>query len=226
MKAPTGHTFDPPEYEYEPPEYEPDPPVTLTATSARTILETLRAVDEFLRCHASAAVRAELRAFCAAQGWDPVCGTDAFVDGVGLNALALRWALDAAAPTGTAGPSRDDPATMTCPVCRASFAPTGRQRYCGPACRKTAFRRRHTNPPITVIVPAVRGRRQATVYECPDCGERLLGEQRCQPCGVFTRRVGLGGACPDCDAPLALADLLDHETTITATTGPKKKETP
>jgi predicted RNA-binding Zn-ribbon protein involved in translation (DUF1610 family) len=221
MRTQTDYTVDPPDDAFD----EPAPPVTLTATSARTILETLRAVDEFLRCHASTAVRAELRAFCAAQGWDPVCGTDAFVDGIGLDALALRWALDAAAPD-AAGPSRDDPATMTCPVCRTSFAPTGRQRYCGLPCRKTAFRRRHTNPPITVVVPAARGRRQVTVYECPDCGERLLGEQRCQPCGVFTRRVGVGGACPDCDAPLALADLLDHETTITATTGPKKKETP
>ena len=40
-------------------------------------------------------------------------------------------------------PSRDDPGTMSCPVCRRGFTPVGRQAYCGTACRKTAFRRRH-----------------------------------------------------------------------------------
>lgn len=112
---------------------------------------------------------------------------------------------------------------MTCPTCQTQFTPTGRQRYCGTPCRKTAFRRRHANPPTTVIVPTARGRRQITIYECPHCGDRLLGEQRCPPCGVFTRRVGLGGPCPHCDEPVAVDDLLDHETTIiTATTGPQK----
>jgi hypothetical protein len=122
-------------------------------------------------------------------------------------------------------PSRDETATMTCPTCQNHFTPTGRQRYCGTSCRKTAFRRRHQNPPVTVAVPAAQPRRQITIYECPSCGERLLGEQRCEQCGTFTRRVGIGGPCPHCDGPVAVADLLDTETTITATTSPRKTPT-
>lgn len=212
----------------EPPEdvrREMERTLTLTVASARTILRTLHHLDQFLRCHASPAVRAELRAFCQAQGWSAICGAAAFVDSIGLHSLALRHAIAAA----TADPSRDDSAMTRCPLCRARFTPTGRQRYCSTPCRKTAFRRRHANPP-TVVVPAARPRRQITIYECPDCGQRLLGEQRCADCATFARRVGLGGACPDCDAPVAIDDLLedlpDGHTTITATTGPTSTETP
>jgi hypothetical protein len=120
-------------------------------------------------------------------------------------------------PATLTDPSRDDPATMTCPVCRTRFTPTGRQTYCSTPCRKTAFRRRHQHPPTTVVVPAARPRRQITVYECPACGERLLGDQRCQPCATFTRRVGIGGPCPHCDEPVCLTDLLDQEVLISHT---------
>ncbi|MGH2608690.1 MAG: hypothetical protein ACRDHF_06325 [Tepidiformaceae bacterium] len=48
----------------------------------------------------------------------------------------------------------------------------------------------------------------ATIYECPACDIRYLGQQRCADCGVFCRRVGPGGLCPHCDEPVALADLL------------------
>jgi predicted RNA-binding Zn-ribbon protein involved in translation (DUF1610 family) len=50
-----------------------------------------------------------------------------------------------------------------------------------------------------------------TVYECPDCGDRFVGQRRCEDCGVFCRALGLGGACPDCDAVLVLRDLLAEE---------------
>ncbi len=138
----------------------------------------------------------------------------------GEDLIRLRQALfgliyQQPAPTSSSmTPPRDDPATMSCPVCQTSFTPTGRQRYCSTPCRKTAFRRRHQDPPTTVVVPASRPRRQITVYECPTCGERLLGEQRCQPCGAFTGRIGIGGPCPHCDEPISLADLLDQEITI------------
>ncbi len=111
----------------------------------------------------------------------------------------------------TPTPSRDDPATMTCPLCQHYFTPTGRAIYCSTACRKTAFRRRHQTPSTTVTVPAARPRREFTIYECPDCGERLYGQQRCQDCGTFARRIGLGGPCPHCNQPVALNDLLDQE---------------
>ena len=117
------------------------------------------------------------------------------------------------APTSTPPdrtPSRDDDGTTPCPVCHQSFAPVGRQTYCSTACRKTAFRRRHQRPGPVVTIPKVRRRREITVYECPDCGDRLLGEQRCETCGTFARRIGIGGACPNCDGPVALSDLLDQ----------------
>ena len=47
------------------------------------------------------------------------------------------------------------------------------------------------------------------MYECAACGTRYLGEQRCPECQQFCRRIGPGGACPHCDEPVALADLLD-----------------
>ena len=45
-------------------------------------------------------------------------------------------------------------------------------------------------------------------HECPDSGERFLGEQRCDTCRTFTRRVGIGGPCPNCDEPVAVTDLI------------------
>ncbi len=111
-------------------------------------------------------------------------------------------------------PSRDDHATMTCPVCQTYFTPVGRQTYCSTPCRKTAFRRRHQNPSAAITIPAALHRRDYTIYECPDCGERLHGEQRCQPCGSFARRIGIGGLCPHCDQPVALSDLIDQQATI------------
>ena len=114
----------------------------------------------------------------------------------------------------TRSPSRDDTATITCPVCQARFTPAGRQRYCSSACRKTAFRRRHQDPPPPSAVPAARPRRDHTIYQCPACEQRLLGEQRCPDCGTFGRRIGAGGPCPHCQEPVAIADLLDQEVAI------------
>ena len=134
-----------------------------------------------------------------------------------------RKRADVIEPTPTTSPpdrspSRDDRRTTRCPVCRRSFTPIGRQVFCSNACRKTAFRRRHQQPGTAVAVPAARRRREFTVYECPDCGDRLLGEQRCESCRTFTRRVGIGGPCPHCDQPVAIEDLLDPAVLTTTTT--------
>jgi hypothetical protein len=75
------------------------------------------------------------------------------------------------APPQPPAPSRDDTGTITCPVCQQPFTPAGRQRYCGDRCRKTAFRRRHQDPPA-IAIPAARHRREYTIYECPACGQR------------------------------------------------------
>ena len=121
-------------------------------------------------------------------------------------------------------PSRDDPATMppgretlACPVCQQPFPPAGRRRFCSDACRKTAWRRRHQPTDTAVAVPSGRPRRPLTVYACPSCDARYLGEQRCGDCGVFCNRVGLGGTCPHCDEPVAVADLITQEVPPTTT---------
>jgi hypothetical protein len=116
-----------------------------------------------------------------------------------------------------ASPSRDDDATTRaarrCSGCGQTFAPTGRQVHCSTACRKRVFRAPHAVD-VVVELPVrraaadptapARTRREHTVYECPDCGERQLGTQRC---GRFGRAVGLGGACPGCGEPVTIGDL-------------------
>ena len=102
-------------------------------------------------------------------------------------------------------PSRNVGVTIACPVCGQPFAPVGRQRVCSAACRQTAWRRRHGPPPIPI---PPRSPRAATIYECPSCETRYLGEQRCPECRIFCRKVGPGGPCPHCDEPVLLADLL------------------
>jgi hypothetical protein len=114
----------------------------------------------------------------------------------------------------TRSPSRDDAGTITCPVCQRPFTPAGRQRYCSSPCRKAAFRRRHQDPAAGITLPAARPRRDYTIYECPACEQRLLGEQRCPDCGIFARRIGTGGPCPHCAEPVAITELLDLEVAI------------
>jgi hypothetical protein len=121
--------------------------------------------------------------------------------------------MTAPPPNPPPAPPRDDTETITCPVCQRTFTPAGRQRYCGGACRKTAFRRRHQDRPA-ITIPAARPRREYTIYECPGCGQQLLGEQRCPDCGTFGRRIGPGGPCPHCDEPVAITDLI-QEVVIT-----------
>ncbi len=65
--------------------------------------------------------------------------------------------------------------------------------------------------PSRVEVPARRPRRAITVYECPQCESRYLGEQRCEDCGVFCRRIGFGAPWPHCDEPVAMEDLMTVE---------------
>ncbi len=95
-------------------------------------------------------------------------------------------------------PSRDGSVTATCPVCRTDFVPAPNQVYCKHACGAKAWRRRHQRPVPAVVVPPGVPRRPLTVYECEACGIRSLGSQRCEDCGSFMRRVGLGGRCPHC----------------------------
>jgi hypothetical protein len=109
-------------------------------------------------------------------------------------------------------PRNDDrnDAAARCPVCGQPFTPAGRRRWCSDACRQAAWRR--SNPtlgPSPAGFPAPpRPARDATIYQCPQCDERYLGQQRCQDCGTFCRSVGPGGPCPHCDEPVAVKDLI------------------
>ena len=109
-------------------------------------------------------------------------------------------------------PLRHDAVTIPCPSCGRPFTPAGKRRYCTDACKAAAYRRRHhaTATPVDRSRRA-RPRKPITVYECDACGTRALGEQRCDQCGTFMRRVGIGGHCPHCDEPVAITDLLDEE---------------
>ncbi len=113
----------------------------------------------------------------------------------------------------TDSPSRHDGVTISCPVCQQPFAPSGRRRFCTDACRAAAYRRRRDAQKRAVTVPANQPRRPITVYECGDCGTRALGQQRCDECSTFMQRVGIGGTCPSCDEPVAVAEILDQEVT-------------
>jgi len=108
-------------------------------------------------------------------------------------------------------PWRDGPVTITCPVCQQGFARKGKRQWCSPACKTEAWRRRHQADRPAVVVPPARPRRPITVYECDVCGERAVGRQRCEDCGTFMRKIGLGGPCPHCGTPVSVTELLDQE---------------
>lgn len=117
-------------------------------------------------------------------------------------------------PHGTgsgATPSCHDGVTMACPVCKGRFTPVGRQRYCCDACRAVAYRRRRDAGRAPVVVPKAQPRKPITVYACDDCGARAVGEQRCEECQIFMRRVGIGGSCPNCEEPISVEELLGQE---------------
>lgn len=48
----------------------------------------------------------------------------------------------------------------------------------------------------------------AVIYECSDCGERST-DRRCPDCNLFTRRLGNGGNCPNCDEPVLVEELVN-----------------
>ena len=103
-----------------------------------------------------------------------------------------------------------------CPVCAAPL-PSARARYCADACKQRAYRLRLADAAAgDTAGPAAAGERPGDpdahmVYECPTCDARHLGERRCPDCHHFCRKLGPGGACPHCDEPVLLAELLGAE---------------
>ena len=125
-------------------------------------------------------------------------------------------------PPGADGPLRHDSVTMICPLCQHRFTPVGRQRYCGDACRAAAYRRRRDADRAPVVVAKGRPRKPITVYECDGCGARAVGDQRCEECQTFMRRIGIGGSCPNCDEPVSIEDLLGQDATVEAAERPSR----
>ena len=109
--------------------------------------------------------------------------------------------------TGTPPRNEDRNDTAACPACGQPFTPAGRRRWCSDACRQAAWRRRHPAPASGPAAPPPATRHD-TIYQCPDCDQRYLGQQRCDDCGTFCRRIGPGGPCPHCDEPVAIKDLI------------------
>lgn len=104
----------------------------------------------------------------------------------------------------TGDPVRYDSVTMTCGWCGTTIETVGRRRWCSDACKQAAWRARRATPQLPP-----RARRIETVYQCPGCDSRYLGEQRCETCNLFCRSLGPGAACPHCDEPVAVSDLLE-----------------
>jgi len=137
-----------------------------------------------------------------------------------LGTVQARRAIVGGAPRMNDQPSREPSrtaiASRTCLVCGAALSPS-QQRYCTRACQQQAYRLRHHQPSrldFARLRAELKRRRQLaehTVYECPSCETRSVGEQRCADCNTFGRALGLGGQCPDCDAVLLLNDLLEME---------------
>lgn len=124
--------------------------------------------------------------------------------------MDARDARDTRSPSRPLRPWGNDGVTIPCPICQRAFMPRGRQRVCSAACRQAAWRRHPAavaSAAGTLPLPTPSPR-IATVYECPSCGTRYLGEQRCPDCQQFCRRIGPGGRCPHCDEPVTLDDLL------------------
>ena len=113
-------------------------------------------------------------------------------------------------PTVTVTPVSDDGATTPCAACGTAFRPSGRQRFCSTGCRQAAVRSKQAAP----RAPAVA--KSATVYACPECEARYLGEQRCEGCNSWCRRLGPGAPCPACDEPVAICDLFSDDQMLEA----------
>jgi len=117
---------------------------------------------------------------------------------------------------------RDDTATIattttTCLRCGVAFDRLGRQRFCSTVCRQSAWRQRRSAPIEPIVAKA------ETVYECPECDARYIGEQRWDGATGWSRRVGPGGCCPNCLEPVAIADILTPEQLARPTSTTSKR---
>jgi len=108
----------------------------------------------------------------------------------------------------TPTPSGDVSVTAPgCPACGQPL-PAGRpRRFCSPACRQAAYRRRHQRVAPVAVLPPRRSRLQGTLYQCPECDTRYLAEQWCPDCSRPCRRLGAGGIRPSCEEMITVEEL-------------------
>lgn len=103
-------------------------------------------------------------------------------------------------------PVRDDYATATarrCVICDNEITGRTDKQWCSTKCRQRAWRTAKTTP----VTPTVSSRPD-TVYACPACDTRYIGEQRCPECNLWCRRLGPGAPCPHCYEPVVVDDIL------------------
>jgi hypothetical protein len=111
---------------------------------------------------------------------------------------------------------REGSAGRSCNLCGATL-PSPKARYCSRACQQRAYRLRHAplaTPDELALRQQLRPRQLLgthTLYECPSCSERFLGQRRCPDCNRFCRALGLGARCPECETPILLSDLFPKE---------------
>jgi hypothetical protein len=101
----------------------------------------------------------------------------------------------------------------------SQFPARGRKAYCSAARSQRGFRLRRRPADELPLGFARRLPKTAIVYQCSECDARFLGQQRCEECGVFGRRLGPGGPCPHCDEVVAISDLLAELRSITIAAG-------
>lgn len=141
----------------------------------------------------------------------------------GTGDMPLRYPFRYGFPADSEEPGDGDASPPTsadrrCSVCQVVQV-SARARYCSDACKQHAYRLRQAAPPAADLeaLTADLRRRQTlvahTIYECPSCETRYLGERRCPDCHLFCRRLGLGGSCPGCDDLVLIAEILDREVT-------------
>ena len=98
-----------------------------------------------------------------------------------------------------------------CPACGQPLPASRSRRFCSPACRQSAYRRRHQDAPPQTPLPTRRSRLEGTLYLCPQCDTRYLAEQWCPDCSRPCRRLGAGGTCPSCEEMITVQELITDD---------------
>ena len=95
-----------------------------------------------------------------------------------------------------------------CPACGLTFLGDRRRIWCSRGCRQKGFHMRRDWPEQAPIVFRRRLSPAVTVFRCPACGTRALGQDTCPACATPSNSLGPGGPCPHCSQPVAVVDVM------------------